>query len=382
MPVRTAGNLGAAAGGGTPGAAEPLRLHWFLPGHGDGRDIARNQDRSDLRREPDINYLAQVAKATDALGFCGVLTPFGMFCEDPWLVAAALAAATDRLRFMVALRPGLMSPMLAAQMAATCQRMSGNRLMLNIVAGGDRDELARYGDRLDHDRRYARAGEFLAIFRGALSGTPYDFCGDHYEVKGATVPRPPDQLPEIFLGGSSQAAKETAARYADTYLAWGERPEDMAAHLTGLKKETAVTGRTVTAGTRFQVISRDTSAEAWAVAERLLEGMDPARITQAQQRFARSESEGQRRMAALHGGDPTRLEVYPNIWTGYGLVRPGPTVTLVGSHEEVCDRLAEFHALGLRDVILSGQPHIEEAYWFGEGVIPRLRRRGLLDTTA
>src|SRR5205085_10536808 len=120
------------------------------------------------------------------------------------------------------------------------------------------------------------------------------------------------------------------------------------------------------------------AAEAWDVANRLLEGMDPARIRQAQERFARSESEGQRRMTALHSGGTEGLEVYPNVWAGFGLVRPGVATALVGSHDEVADRIEEYHSLGIDHLILSAQPHLEEAYAFGEGVMPRLRKRGIV----
>jgi alkanesulfonate monooxygenase len=126
------------------------------------------------------------------------------------------------------------------------------------------------------------------------------------------------------------------------------------------------------------VISRDTSAEAWQVARQLVEGMDPMRIAQAQKRFRNTESEGQRRMAALHGGSTDALEIYPNVWAGYGLVRPGVGTALVGSHEEVADRIEEYHSLGLSHLILSAQPHLEEAFAFGEGVMPLLHKRGLL----
>jgi len=319
-----------------------------------------------------------VAGASDRLGFTSVLVPFGMFCEDPWLVTAALARQTERLKFMVAFRPGLMSPTLAAQMAATAQRLSGGRLLINVVIGGDSDEQRRYGDWLDHDQRYARSEEFLAVMRGAWSGEPFDYDGDCYRVRGARVARPPVPVPEIYLGGSSYSARRAAAQYADVYLAWGEPPDRMA-ELVGQAREAAVAaGRQLRIGTRFHVISRDTADEAWAQAEALVSDLDPKMVQAAQGRFAKAESEGQRRAAQLHGGGLDRLEVYPNVWAGYGLVRPGAGVALVGSHDEVADRIGEYHALGLDDFILSGQPHVEEAYWVGEGVLPLLRERGLL----
>ncbi|MFI6042473.1 LLM class flavin-dependent oxidoreductase [Nocardia sp. NPDC051321] len=355
----------------------PLSLHWFLPSHGDGRDIGPTREKVTARREPDIDYLAQVAKAADTLGFDGVLTPTGLFCEDPWVVATALIHQTSTLEFMIALRPGLMSPLLLAQMCATFQRISGDRLLLNVVAGSDADEQHRYGDWLDHDQRYERIAEFLSILHGVSHGRPYDADGAHYRMKNAMLPRPRRPLAPVYLGGSSEAARTVAAAQADVYLAWGEPPAQIAELCADVRRRAAEAGRTISCGTRFHVIARSTAEEAWQVADRLLVGMDPELIERTQRRFGRSESEGQHRMQALVR-DRSELEIYPNIWAGYGLVRPGAGLALVGSHEQIADRIDEYCACGIEHLILSGQPHLEEAYWFGEGVIPLLRARGLL----
>src|SRR5262249_30420933 len=136
------------------------------------------------QRRPDLTYLAQVAGAVETLGFTGMLVPTGLYCEDPWLVATALAQRTERVMFMLAVRPSLLSPVLAAQMVATGQRLTGHRLQLNVVTGGDPQEQARYGDWLDHDERYAQTGEFLEILRDMWSGRPVDFHSRHFHVKG------------------------------------------------------------------------------------------------------------------------------------------------------------------------------------------------------
>ncbi|MFD0900348.1 LLM class flavin-dependent oxidoreductase [Actinomadura sediminis] len=362
-----------------------MELHWFLPLHGDGREVAKRASGPDApgaRREPDLDYSTQVALAAERFGFTGMLTPFGLFCEDPWVAAAALATRTHRVKFMVALRPGLVSPLLAAQMAATFQRVSGGRLQLNIVTGGDPDEQRRYGDWAPYERRYARTGEFLEVFRRAWPGERFDYDGEHYRIEAGLLTRPHPVAPDVFVGGSSAAARRIAARSGDVLLMWGEPPGDLAGLIAEGRRAAAAAGRELSFGTRFHVISRDTSAEAWAVARRLLEGMDPERVRQAQRRFGRSESEGQRRAAAMHGGRMRDLEVHPNVWAGYGLTRPGVGAALVGSHEEVAERIEEYHALGLEHLILSAQPHLEEAYAFGEGVLPLLRARGVIGDRA
>lgn len=353
-----------------------VKLHWFLPTGGDSRDVLPSEPGAH-RRAPDLDYLTQVAAAAEAAGFDAVLTPCGTQCEDAWIATALVAARTKTLRFLVAFRPGLLSPTLAAQMASTYQRLTGGRLLLNIVTGAEPHELARFGDWADKDTRYARGGEFLEVMHGAWDGG-LDFEGDHYRVADAATRLPPEPRPEIYFGGASPAAEQVAARHVDVYLAWGEPPDMVTDRLARMRALAGEHGRELRFGIRFHVISRPTADEAWAEADRLLAGMSPEAIAAAQADFARTQSEGQRRMAELHGGDPGKLVIHANVWAGIGLVRGGAGTALVGSHDEVADRIAEYHDLGFDEFILSGYPHLEEAYTFGEGVMPRLRARGLL----
>jgi len=375
-----------------------LVFHWFLPTSGDGRGIVGRGHSIPLiggtagpsdyaagaraaTRAPDIDYLGQIARSAEQLGFTGVLTPTGTWCEDAWLTTAALISQTKRLKFLVAFRPGFVVPTLAAQMAATYQRLSGGRLLLNVVTGGEETEQRRFGDYLSHDERYARTGEFLDIVRGAWTGTPYDFDGAHYRVTGATVMSAPDPVPVVYFGGSSPAAGPIAASYADVYLTWGEPPEAVAKKIAWMRELAGRADRELRFGIRLHTISRDTAKEAWAEADRMLAELSPAEIASSQQALAKSSSVGQRNMRGLHeayrdGGSASDLEIYPNLWAGVGLVRGGAGTALVGSHADVADRIEEYASLGIEEFIMSGYPHLEEAYWFGEGVLPELRRRG------
>jgi alkanesulfonate monooxygenase len=353
-----------------------IKAHWFLPTAGDSRDVVPAADGH--RRPPTIEYLAQVARAAEQLGFDAVLTPTGTWCEDAWIMTAALIRETRTLRFLVAFRPGSISPTLAAQQAATFQRASGGRLLLNIVTGGDPTEMARFGTSTDHDARYAQTAEFMSVLRGAWSGEPFTLDGEHIQVEGATVQLPPDPAPEIYFGGASPAAEAVAASQADIYLAWGEPPAMVAERVDRMREHAAAVGRELRMGIRLHVISRDRADDAWAEAQRLLDNMDPATVKAAQANFTKTQSVGQQRMASLHAGDPDKLVVGPNLWAGIGLVRGGAGTALVGSHEEVAERIADYHAVGFDEFILSGHPHLEEAYWVGEGVLPALRKAGLL----
>jgi alkanesulfonate monooxygenase len=362
-------------------------LHWFLPTNGDSRtDLSLGNAvgaagsrvvEAGAERVPDIGYMGQIARSAEQLGFTAALTPTSSWCEDAWVMTAGLTQVTERFKYLVAFRPGLMSPTLAAQMAATYQRISGGRLLLNVVTGGDDVEQRRFGDHLDKTARYARAGEFLHLVRELWRGEPVDFSGEHYQVRGGQIV-PAPVWPDIYLGGSSAAAIDVAASYADVYLTWGEPPAAVAAKLDQVRERAKLAGRELRFGIRLHVITRDTADEAWAQAQRLLAGLDPAAIARAQAIQQASQSEGQRRMTALHGGRTDSLEVSPNLWAGVGLVRGGAGTALVGSHTEVADRVAEYFALGIDEFILSGYPHLEEAYRVGEGLMPELRRRGLL----
>jgi alkanesulfonate monooxygenase len=265
-------------------------------------------------------------------------------------------------------------------MAATYQRISGDRLLLNVVVGGDDAEQRRFGDHLEKRARYARAAEFLHIVRELWSGEPLGFHGEYYHVEAAQLYARP-RWPDVYLGGSSAEAIEVAARHADVYLTWGEPPAQVAEKIATVRAAATALGRELRFGIRLHAISRDTSAEAWAEADRLLAGLDAEAIARAQGIQRASQSEGQRRMTALHNGRTDALEVSPNLWAGVGLVRGGAGTALVGSHEEIADRIEEYNQLGIDEFIMSGYPHLEETYRVGEGVLPVLRSRGLLEET-
>lgn len=373
-----------------------VKLHWFLPTTGDSRGLvggghsvpqgvgvpSGGAGTATAFREANIDYLASVARTADQLGFEGALTPTGTWCEDAWLVTSALVRETRRLKFLVAFRPGVTSPTLSAQMAAAFQRISGGRLLLNVVTGGEPGEQRRFGDHLSHAERYARTEEFLSVVRGAWTAAPFDFDGDHYQVEGAEVRGGVDPLPRIYFGGSSAPAGPVAAKHADVYLTWGEPPEQVAEKIAWIRGLARAQGRDIRFGLRVHTLSRDTSEQAWRHADGLLGDLDPREIERAQAVLANSESVGQQRMRALHGGRSSfssahDLEVAPNLWAGVGLVRGGAGTALVGSHREVADRLEEYHRLGIDEFILSGYPHVEEAYWFSEGVMPLLREKGV-----
>ena len=357
-----------------------MKILWFIPTHGDSRYLGTTKGA----RAATFDYFKQVAVAADSLGYEGVLLPTGRSCEDSWILAASLIDVTRQLKFLVALRPGIIQPAQTARMAATLDRISGGRLLVNLVTGGDPEELEGDGLFLPHSERYELSREFLTIWREVLAksheGEAVDYDGKHLQVKGAKLLYPPinNPYPPVFFGGSSPEAHELAAEQLDTYLTWGEPPAAVAAKVADIRERAAKRGRTLSFGIRLHVIVRETEDEAWRAAAELVSHLDEATVSAAQKKFAQMDSVGQRRMAELNKGkfnkDNIRegLEVSPNLWAGVGLVRGGAGTALVGSPQQVADRIKEYADLGLEYFILSGYPHLEEAHRFAELVFPLL----------
>jgi len=348
---------------------KPLDFFWFIPTHGDGSYLGSEKQQ----RPPEFGYFKEIAQAVDRLGFPGVLLPTGQSCEDSWITATGLAAHTERLKYLVALRPGVVSPVFAARQTAALDRLSNGRLLLNVVVGGNPKELAGDGVFLPHDERYAQADEFLKIWRALVSGERVDFDGKYYRVENGRLDfLPVQERPPLYFGGSSDAGQDLAAEQVDMYLTWGEPPAQVAEKIASARKKAALKGRKLRFGIRLHFIVRETEDEAWAAADRLISRITDEQIEKAQARFLKEmDSVGQRRMAALHGGGRDKLVVGPNLWAGVGLVRTGAGTALVGTPDQITERIREYQAVGIDTIIGSGYPHLEEAYRVAELLFPK-----------
>ncbi|PZR00129.1 MAG: alkanesulfonate monooxygenase, FMNH(2)-dependent [Cereibacter sphaeroides] len=354
-------------------AHDPLNFFWFIPTSGDGAYLGSSAGH----RPPDTKYLRQVAVAADTLGYDGVLIPTGVFCEESFVLAANLAADTERLKFLVAIRPGTAAPAYYARLATALDRVSNGRALLNIVVGGNPNELAGDGIFQPHDERYAFADEFFNVWEGLVEKGEAHLDGKYVRALNARLPFRPVQSPRppLYFGGSSDAAIEFAAGRVDKYLTWGEPPEQVGEKISRVRAAAAAKGREVSFGIRLHFIVRETDDEAWEAADRLISKLTDDDIAKAQAYLAsQSDSVGQARMTALHQGRRDKLVVAPNLWAGVGLVRGGAGTALVGSPETVAERLREYQALGIDTVIGSGYPHLEEAYKVAELLFPVLER--------
>lgn len=353
------------------GAYRPLDFLWFIPSSGDGAYLGSDE----LSRPGDPDYFREIAQAADRLGYSGVLIPTGAACEESFVLAANLAAHTERLKFLVAIRPGTASPAYYARLASTLDRVSRGRLLLNIVVGGSQQELAGDGIFLPHDERYDHADEFFRVFNDLIETGSAHLEGRYIQAHHARLGVPPVQEPRppIYFGGSSDAAVDFAGGHVDKYLTWGETPAQVAEKIGRVREAAAARGRSVTFGIRLHFIVRETDEEAWADADRLISRLSDETIAAAQEALrGQSDSVGQARMLALHNGRRDNLEVSPNLWAGVGLVRSGAGTALVGSPKTVAARLREYQALGIDTVIASGYPHLEESYRVAELLFPEI----------
>lgn len=269
-----------------------ITLHWFLPTSGDSRTIVGGGHGSGIdhgERRPDLRHLTQVAQAAEYNGFDSVLTPTGRWCQDAWVTTAALLSSTSRLKFLVALRPGLIGPTLTAHQALTYQELSDGRLRLNVVVGGDDVEQRAFGDHTTKAERYAIADESLAVIDHLWhSSEPLTFSGDHIRVENAALKSRPETLPPIFFGGTSPEGIDVAAKRADVYLTWGENTDNVKEKLQRVREGAAYYGRSPEFGIRLHVIARPSADEAWAEAQRIYDSLDPDRVAAAQTGLAAS----------------------------------------------------------------------------------------------
>ena len=348
-----------------------MHLHWFVPSFG---DEARLGDPA-TRVPPSVDHLTTVARAAEAAGFEAMLVPAGEACHDGWIVAATLAQRTTSIKYLVAFRPGFIAPPVAARMAASLDRLSGGRLLLNVVTGGHPHELAKDGDvGVDHDARYRRTEEFLEVVLRSWHEQGWDHDGEFFSVRGGGIAQQPKSRPHprIYLGGASEAAMRAAARFADVYLMWGEPVDRMAGRAARAREMAADLGRTIEVGTRFQVVCRESDDEARAAAEDIVAGIDPGFGERLRSHADRTDSVGQARQNELRAtaeGD----WLGGTLWNGFARARLGASVALVGSGASIKATLDAYVEAGIDTFILSGYRHDLEAERVGRHLMPLVR---------
>lgn len=358
-------------------AREPFRGDWF-PGNDNLRKAGLSGGGADGFNY--IDYLAEIARAAEISGFQGGLIPSFPMTDEPWAVSAFLARETRTFRFMIAFQPGFLNPVTAARMTASLQRATNGRALFNVITGGGGPSQLWWGDSVGHDDRYTRTTEFLDVLRGVWNGGPFSYQGKFYRIENGGLPDPlsREDFPEIYFSGSSDAALVSASKHADYYLTWLEPFASIREKFARVKERTDALGRKIKCAIRVDIVARATEEEAWEEVRRGFESVDSAALARFKRMAEASESVGAKRQGELR---PSTLNSYrdliiePNVWSGFGLLRGGQTMGLVGSYQQVAERLDELVRIGADAFILASTPHLEEAYRVGEEVLPLVRGR-------
>jgi alkanesulfonate monooxygenase len=368
-----------------------IDVFWRLPTHGEpGSHRSRVPYRDDLFPGYDgqtraelplgysyIDYLAEIAHAAEISGFQGGLIPSFPMTDEPWVISAFLARETKTFRFMIPFQPGFLNPVVAARMTASLQRATGGRALYNVITGGGGPSQLWWGDMVAHDDRYARTTEFLDVVRGIWQGGPFSYRGKFYDVEEAGLADPlnREEFPEIYFSGSSDAALASASKHADYYLTWLEPFAQLREKFRRVREKTAALGRQIRCAVRVDIVARPTEEEAWAEVKKGFESAGK----EALKRFIGAESGDSVGAARQRAARPETISGYqdlisdPNVWTGFGLLRGGQTQGIVGSYQNVAERLDQLVELGTDAFILASTPHLEEAYRVGEEVLPLVR---------
>lgn len=358
-----------------------LEVFWRLPVHGDGRAIRAEQwnrgDYSPQRRHPHpyartgvrrdgytyYDHLSQIVRAAELTGFDGAWIPQSPAGEEPLVVAGALAREARRLTFVASLRAPLISAVYAAKIAVSFQRLSGGRLAWNLVTE-DAQERPWYGRTFSPIEQIARASEFLDVVRGFWNDAPFTYRGRYNEVEngGFALPLQGERLPRVYLSGASPEAGALSARQADVYVLPLAPVEVLRAQIAQLDALAASHGRTLRYAVEADVVARHSDDEAWSDVHRRWEQASQKTVPIS---VSVEQTEPLRSVEDLVAGK--------NLWSGFGLVRPGPATGLVGGYVELADRLDEYARAGVATFVLSANPHLEEAYRIGEQLLPRVR---------
>jgi alkanesulfonate monooxygenase len=348
--------------------AMAMRFHWSMSSAGENHRGAKARAAYGLQS---LDTLARFCRHAEECGIESLLTAFGFHRPDPIVLASALGTLTSRIKFMVAVRSGVMSPTLFVQQVNSVAVNTGGRICINVVAGHTPEEQRYYGDFLAHDERYARTDEFLQVCDAYWRRDgEVNFEGKHYRIEKGKLNVPfsaPDRTrPEIFLGGSSGLAEEMAMRYADCLWRLPDTPDKLRA------RSLEIARRGTEVGLLVSLIIRPTHAEAVRAAAAILEdvGQQPKRT---HEEFAkRSDSVAFTSTYALAA---EKDWLTPYLWAGAVPYLGAPAMAVVGSPEEVTEALFEFRAAGITQFLFMGWPDMEEMTNFHREVLPRVRAR-------
>jgi alkanesulfonate monooxygenase len=358
---------------------------WRLPVHGDGRafrkdewhrgDYARLETsrrvfaRTGLGRDGFTYYdhLSQIARAAELTGFDGVFIPQSAAGEEPLVVAGALAREVRSLKLVPSLPAPFLSAVYTAKIGVSFQRLTGGRLAFDFVTEEPTPN-AWHGHKWSVAEQIARTDEFLDVVKGFWNNKAFTFHGRYYEVEngGFSDALSGQTLPTIYLSGETEEALALSAKHADVHFLPLEPAAQLRARIADLDARARAHGRALRYGLQADIFARHSDGAAWDYVRRLWEEAAAKTVSISGNPAASLPLKAEAFDALIEG---------PNLWTGFGHVRPGPAAGLVGGYADVAERIAEYVEAGVSSFAISANPHLEEAYRIGEQLLPQVRAR-------
>jgi alkanesulfonate monooxygenase len=315
------------------------------------------------------DHCSAIVRAAEEAGFDNILLPSGYDLGiDTVSFASSIAPSLTQMKLLVAVRCGeVWVPQLARQLATLNQTLNG-RLNINIISS----EMP--GESLNGPARYRRTTETMQALRALMNGQRVDIDGEFLQLHldAPRICKETAPCPPFYFGGLSDEARETAAQDADVYLMWPDTEVAIADIISDMTRRAAHYGRTLKFGYRVHVVVRETEEEAFAAASHLISAVDAETGNAIRSRSLDSTSVGVRRQAELRDAASSDGFIEDNLWTGIGKARSGCGAAIVGTPEQVANKIRRYQDLGIEAFIFSGYPHLDEAQRFARTVLPLL----------
>jgi alkanesulfonate monooxygenase len=360
-----------------PASPQRMRFHWSLPSTGVTDARKGSHTRVEINPVADLDVQRQFCVRADELGLDALLLPIGFQRADPTVLAAVYGQATKRIKFMTASRPSVISPTHFVQQVNTVSAFINGRVEINVVSGQGSQELRYYGDFSTHDERYQRTDEFWTICHALWRREfPVNFEGRFLKVEGARVNQkfvaPDSHRPYVYIGGSSELARDLAIKHADCLLRLAEPPDQLAP-----KIEPALEAG-ISVGIICNLIAAPTHDEAISHGQWLAENAgERGKATQAEWRKATADSVG---FSAVYQMAEERSHwLTPFLWTGLVPYMGPPSISLIGSVDEIVDAIFEYRRVGVTQFLFQSRMDSPTLELFGGTILPKITQREALE---
>lgn len=347
-----------------------LRFHWSLSQVGD--KFRRANATANMKGLFSLETQVEFCRAAEECGIDSLLMAFGFTRPDPMVLSAALGMETKKIKFMVACRPGVISPTAFVQQINTISALTNGRVHINIVSGHSPHELRYYGDSLEHDQRYERTDEFLSVCRAFWRRDgEVDFHGKYYEIQNGRLNTPfvsgERTAPEIFLGGNSELAEQLAIKHANCLWRFADSPENLRSRIP------EITRHGIEVGLLVSILVRPTREAALHDAYAMIQALS------AKQQFGKEFAQKTDSVAyrsTLELSEKNKSDwLTPWLWTGAIPYLGSPAIALVGGPEDIASAIMEYKSVGITQFLFMGWPDLEEMTYFGREVVPLVRQK-------